>query len=290
MGDNDSMKQKIINTIKELVPVIFGSILFAASLNMFLIPAQVVQGGVTGIATALNIRFGVDVGLIILLLNIPLILANARVNGIRFIIKSAVGVALTSLFTDTLVHFPVTLTDPFLCALIGGAIMGCGCGIMFARGYTTGGTDLAVFLLKKKWNRLSTGKMILLCDAFIIVGAALLLEDYLGVFYSTLAVYTQSTVVDMFLTGADRTRLFLIVTERTNDVAAALAGIERGVTVLHGYGFHTERKKSVLLCAVKPRQVYSAKNAVLTADPAAFTVIADCSQTYGEGFKENDKI
>lgn len=164
--------------------------------------------------------------------------------------------------------------------------MGCGCGILFTRGYTTGGSDLLVFLIKKKWKRISTGKLILLIDIFVIVGAAVLLQSYMGIFYSALTIYIQTSVVDLFLSGADKTKLFIIVTENVNQVAKTLSGLQRGVTVLEGYGFHTERPKGVLICVVKNVQLYAAKTAVMKADSAAFTMIADCTETYGEGFKE----
>lgn len=279
------MKSKIYDTAKEIAAVVFGAALFAVSLNMFLLPAQVVQGGVTGIATALNLKYGVGVGTVILAVNVPLILANIKVNGIPFIIKSAVGVALTGVLSDYLNFFPVTLTDPFLCALFGGITMGVGCGIMFTRGYTTGGTDLMVFLARKRWEHLSVGRLTLIFDALIVVGAAVLLNNFLGIFYSALAIFTQTTVVDLVLNGADRTKLFFVITENEDSVASALAALNRGVTLLSGHGYHTERQKSVIMCVVKPHQVYAARTAVASADPAAFTVIADCSQTYGQGFK-----
>ncbi|MCI8332772.1 MAG: YitT family protein [Clostridiales bacterium] len=280
------MKKKVYSVLNEMIVVMIGAVLFAASLNMFLLPADVVQGGVTGIAAALNIRFGWDVGLMILLINIPLIFANVFVNGWRFILKSAIGVIVTSVFVDTLTFFPVTVTDPFLCALIGGGVMGCGCGLLFTKGYTTGGSDLLAFLCKKKWKRISTGKLILLVDVFVILGAAILLQSYMGIFYSALTIYIQTSVVDLFLSGADKTKLFIIVTEQTEAVADALTQLERGVTVLKGYGYHTDRSKGILISVVKNMQLYTAKMAVMQADTAAFMMIADCSETYGEGFKD----
>ncbi|MCI8589661.1 MAG: YitT family protein [Clostridiales bacterium] len=280
------MKKKIYSILNETMIVIIGAVLFAASLNMFLLPADVVQGGVTGIAAALNIRFGFDVGLLILLINIPLIFANVFVNGWRFILKSAIGVIITSVFVDTLTFFPVTVTDPFLCARIGGGVMGCGCGLLFTRGYTTGGSDLLAFLCKKKWKKISTGKLIFMVDVFVILGAALLLKSYMGIFYSALTIYIQTSVVDLFLSGADKTKLFIIVTEQTDAVAEALTQLERGVTVIKGYGYHTDRTKGILISVVKNMQLYTAKTAVMQADTAAFMMIADCSETYGEGFKD----
>ena len=164
--------------------------------------------------------------------------------------------------------------------------MGCGCGLLFTRGYTTGGSDLLAFLCKKKWKKISTGKLILMIDVFVIVGAAILLKSYMGIFYSALTIYIQTSVVDLFLSGADKTKLFIIVTEQTEAVADALTKLERGVTVIKGYGYHTDRTKGILISVVKNMQLYTAKMAVMQADTAAFMMIADCSETYGEGFKD----
>ena len=283
------MKETLYNVLKEAAALIFGSALFALSLNTFLRPAEVVQGGITGVATAVNILLGVDMGLTMVVCNIPLILLAARVYGLKFIAKGAVGVLATSLFTDVMAYMPpglFTVNDPILCSVFGGITMGVGCGVMFTRGYTTGGTDLIAFLIKKARPALSIGRLVLISDAVIILGAAAVLGNGIGVLYSALTVFIQSEVVDMILNGADLTKLFLVITENGDAVSAALSALNRGVTLLRGKGHHTERDKTVIMCVVKPRQVYAARTAINGADPAAFTVVADCSQTYGRGFSE----
>ena len=280
------MKDKISHFLKDFAFVVAGSILFSCSINMFLLPGGVVNGGVSGIATALNLRFGVHIGLVMLLVNIPLVAANAFVYGPRFIARSVLGVVLTSLFTDTLVYFPVTVTDPFLCSVIGGVLMGCACGIIFSHGYNTGGTDLIVFLIRKRFKRISAGRIVLIADGIIIIASAFLLQNYLGVFYSALCVYVQSVVLDTVISGAERAKLVLVITERTKEVGASLSSLGRGVTVLHGYGYHTEKSKGVLLCALRKHELYRAKKAISTVDPAAFTILLDSSQIIGQGFEE----
>lgn len=280
------MKRKIADFLKDFVFIVAGAILFSCSINMFFLPGGIVNGGVSGIATALNLRFGAHIGLIMLLVNIPLIAANAFVYGPRFIARSVAGVLLTSLFTDALVFFPVTVTDPFLCSVIGGVLMGCACGIIFSHGYNTGGTDLIVFLIRKKFKRISAGSIVLIADGIIIIASAFLLHNYLGVFYSSLAVYVQSLVLDTVLSGAERSKLVLVVTEHTKEVGASLSSLGRGVTILHGYGYHTEKTKGVLLCALRKHEIYRAKKAVSKADPAAFTILLDSSQVIGQGFEE----
>ena len=262
------MKDKISHFLKDFAFVVAGSILFSCSINMFLLPGGVVNGGVSGIATALNLRFGVHIGLVMLLVNIPLVAANAFVYGPRFIARSVLGVVLTSVFTDTLVYFPVTVTDPFLCSLIGGVLMGC------------------AFLIRKRFKRISAGRIVLIADGIIIIASAFLLQNYLGVFYSALCVYVQSVVLDTVISGAERAKLVLVITERTKEVGASLSSLGRGVTVLHGYGYHTEKSKGVLLCALRKHELYRAKKAISTVDPAAFTILLDSSQIIGQGFEE----
>lgn len=280
------MKKKFVMFFRDFVWAVAASILFSCAINMFFLPGGIVNGGVSGLATALDLRFGVQIGLVMLLVNIPLIIANAVVYGVRFVIRSIIGVVLVSFFTDTLVFFPVTVTDPFLCSVIGGVIMGLACGLIFSHGYNTGGTDLVVFLVRKRYKRISTGSIILIVDFIIIVASAVLLNNYLGVFYSMLTVYVQSVVVDMVLSGAERSKLVIVVTENVKDVGTALSGLGRGVTVIHGYGYHTERTKGILLCALRRHELYRAKTAITAADPAAFTILLDSSQVIGKGFVE----
>ena len=282
------MKEKIKSILLSILALLAGGVLFAMAMNMFLLPAGIVQGGVTGIASALNIRFGIPVGLMMVAINIPLLLLNIRVNGWRFIGLTAAGVLITSIASEFLNFFPVTMLDPFLCSVIGGALMGVAIGLIFSGGFTTGGTDLIVFLIRRKWKRIPIGKLVLIIDVIIIGASAILLKNFMGIFYSAITIYVQSLTLDRFLTGTERTRLFLVITDNPDDVAAALSNLGRGVTLLDGKGYFTGKEKGVVMCAVTPREVFNAQNAVSSADPRAFSVIADCSQTVGEGF--NRKI
>ena len=139
------------NRLRELGLILLGSFLYAFSLNVFLVPRGIVVGGASGLATALGILFSLPVGILIMLINIPLVIANAVVYGLRFTYRTLIGVLLTSVMTDVLTFLPVSGSESLICALLGGACMGTGVGILFHSGITTGGTDLCAFLLKKKF-------------------------------------------------------------------------------------------------------------------------------------------
>lgn len=271
----------------EFGTLILGSVLFGAAMNMFLTPGKIVLGGITGIATTINYFFAsAPIGLMIIIFNIPLVLLNMRVYGWRAMIKTVIGIVMSSVAVDTLVFLPVTIEDPLLCAIFGGACMGAGAGILFTQGYTTGGSDLASYMLKRRFKRFSTGRMILMLDLFVITGSAVLTGRYAGILYSLIASYTYSHAVDYVLGGADKAKLALIVSPKFDVIADAVFNeLGRGVTVLYGCGWYTKEEKDVLMCVVKKDELYKIKLVIHNVDPEAFIILADASEVVGMGFK-----
>lgn len=265
--------------------VLIGSFLFAVSLNMFLLPAGIVVGGVTGISTILNILFGTPVGLMIILINLPLIIVNGFIFGFRFLMKTCIGLVITSVFCDVITFLPVTVDDPLLCAILGGVTMGAGMGLLFSRGFTTGGTDLIATLLKKKFTNVPTGKLVLIVDFVVIVGSAVILQRYQGIIYSLVATYSSSFILDLVLGGTARARLAIIISDHPDVIADDIMKLlGRGVTSLSGKGCYTQKEKNVLLCVVKPAELYRVKQIIKKEDPAAFIIFADASEVVGDGF------
>ena len=144
------MNRKAI--LKDAGLVIIGSILYGAALAIFLTPRNIVMGGASGISVTIHALTKMPVGIGILLLNIPLLLLNVRVCGGRGMARTIIGVFATSIFTDLLEFLPPASEDALLSAFCGGAMMGAGAGIMLPRGFTTGGSDLAAYLINRKIN------------------------------------------------------------------------------------------------------------------------------------------
>lgn len=280
-----SKKQKTKDIVYESGLVILGSVMFALAMNMFLLPANIILGGMTGIATVLNILFSTPVGLMIMVLNIPLFVANACYFGLGFLRRTLIGVVATSVATDVLTFFPVTTEDPLLCAILGGIAMGAGVGIMMTRGYTTGGTDLIACLIRIKFKNVSMGTVITVTDIMIIVGAAFITGDYTSIFYSVICAWAAGRVLDMMISGSRRAGQAFIVTDKPDEIVKLIfERLDRGVTVLEGIGAYTGEAKKVVMCVLGRGQVFMLKKLVAECDERAFVVISDVSEVTGEGF------
>ncbi len=280
-------KNKICAHIfREACVVILGSVLFSMAMNMFLLPSGIVLGGMTGIATVLNMFLGTPVGITIIVLNIPLLIANTYFFGKGFLGRTVIGLAATSLSVDLLAFFPVPELDPIICAILGGVCMGAGTGTLISRGYTTGGTDLIACLVKLKWRGATTGSIIMLCDIVIILGAALFVGSFDGLFYSIICTWSAGKVLDMMISGSRRAGQAFVVTDRAGDMTKLIfEKLNRGVTVLEAVGGYTGKPKQVLMCVVARREIYLLKQLAAECDRDAFVIIADAADVSGRGFE-----
>lgn len=183
------------------------------SVNLFYIPGNIVLGGATGIATLAHYFFHWRIGAVIMIVNLPLILINARLYGIRFCIRTLIGTAATSVLVDTLDFFPVTITDPLLCAVFGA---------------DRNGRRLRHYVCTRVYNgrnrpcrlvgevlpaSLFVGKLITAIDFMIILAAALLLQSFESIFYSVITIYLFGHVVDYILSGYAREKLIWIISD-----------------------------------------------------------------------------
>jgi len=284
------MNRRIFSAFSNLLLLFGGSALFGVAMNMFLSPAKVVMGGITGIATTINFVFPkVPIGLAIMVLNIPLLILNVKMIGARSMLKTVAGIAFSSIMIDALVFLPVGLEEPLLCALFGGALIGSGTGMMLIGGYTTGGTDLSASLIRRKFKGLSTGKMVLLMDAAVIIGSAIVMKDFQSVIYSAVSIFACSVSIDAVMGGADRAKLAMIISSEYERIARAVSSeVNRGVTLLHGSGYYSGENKEILMCVVKRHEEYQLKKVVEKIDPDAFMILSDATEVLGMGFKKID--
>jgi len=279
------MSNKTRKSISRTAALILGSVLFAMSLNMFLLPAEIVLGGMTGISTVINIFFGFPVGVMIIILNIPLVAANAVLFGKGFLGRTMVGIITTCAACDIITFFPVTETDPLMCSILGGAVMGAAMGIILSRGFSTGGTDLIAVLVRRKMRNISTGKIIMICDFLIIIGAAVITGNYGGLFYSAVCTWISGQVLDMVLSGSERAGQVFIISEKADELVSLIfKKLDRGVTVINATGGYTGEARRVIMCALPKRELYYLKELVSECDPRAFCIIASASEVRGRGF------
>lgn len=284
-------KEQLKTYLYDLMYLVAGSFLFAMSVNMFLVQAEnggVILGGATGIS--MIIRHFVDVlpiGTLIILINIPLFIISFIMLGKGFIFRTAVGMLMSSIFTNIFTFFPVTVTDPLLCAIFGGATMGASLGLIYMRGYTTGGGDMLVMILKKKAPRLSTGHATLIVDATIVTTAAILFKDPMVIFYSIVVIFVESKVMDFILIGANNAKSVYVISDHCDEIAEGIAkNVERGITIIDCKGWYTGKEKKMIMCVIRPAEVYDLRHVVMESDPNAFIIFCEASKVVGKGFIE----
>jgi len=265
--------------LAECGTVLFGGVLFGVSMNLFFLPGKIILGGVTGITTVLNILFGLPAGVMNVAINIPLVLVTLVVFGWRFIARAAIGIVITATATDMLCFLPISTTDPLLCAILGGITMGAGCGLMFSYAYTTGGTDFVAWVLGLRFVRISTGKLIMIVDFFVIVGAAIVMKSSVGVFYSIIALFVYTVTIDYVMKGAERAKLAFIFSYMGEEVASVISSeTGQGVTLLCGRGWYSKKKCDIVVCALKKTEAHRLAEIVSRVDGEAFAVFADVSR------------
>lgn len=277
--------------IWELPALIVGTALMALAVNFVYDPLGMVPGGFSGMSILLAhlsdkyTPFSVPVWAINLLSNIPIFIWGFFEKGKEYIAKSLIANLFFSLMLYLIPTMPVATRDYFLASVTGGVLTGTGIGLVFARGYSTGGTDLLGSLVKKYLPQFSVATLLFAADAFIIFAGAL----YFGIaeaVYATVAVYISSKVMDSILTGLNRSKQVLIISECWQDIAdEIMSKLERGVTEIAAKGRYSGMERPVLLCVIGRRQVGALLGVVKRMDSTAFVVVTDAREVIGEGFE-----
>lgn len=271
--------------VSEVIFLAAGSLLYALSINLFLEPGGIAVGGFTGISQILNQLFHTPIGIVIIILNIPMVLLCAKFFGIAFVSKTLIAIASTSVIIDTLSFLPSLTDDKLLNALFGGVVMGLGIGLLFQKGFTTGGSDLVAWLLKLRFRNLSTGILIFIVDGVVISSYAIIFKDYNEILYSVIAVFTSTKIIDVITGMNNGAKLAYIICGNYEQVAdSIISRLRRGVTLMDGVGWYTKERRRILMCVVSRTAVYALKDIVGEADPRAFIILSDASEVVGEGF------
>ncbi len=276
-------------TLLSLGELTAGSFLFALSLTLFLDPASIVTGGVSGIAIILARLVPLGVGLLFFLLNLPILLVGLRAFGVRFMLATLYATALSSLFTELQAHIltsflPIT-ENLILASLFGGLFCGVGLGLVLRGGGTTGGTDIGVRLLRLKFPHIREGLLFFIIDCTIVVASAAVFHSLESVLYSTIALIVCSKAVDGVLYGKMEEKLLIVISEKPEELGKRLINdCEVGITYLSGQGGYYKEKRNVILCAVKAKLYPKLPDLISEIDPAAFMIVSSAKEIFGEGF------
>lgn len=274
----------------DLLYNIAGSVLYAAGIYTFAGNAGFAPGGVSGLALIVNYLWGIPVGTMTLLLNIPLIIISYKAVGKRLLIKSAVTMLISTLFLDVVFPlFPMYSGDRLIAAVCSGAFLGAGMALFYIRGSSSGGIDFLALAIKKEKPHMTIGVITLLIDLVVILLGWPVFGDVDAVLYGVLATVVSTVAIDKILYGVGAGTLAIIITKKGKETAQRISErAGRGVTSLPAVGAYTKMETEVLLCACTKAEAYLVKSAVEEADENAFFMFTETSEVYGEGFRRRD--
>lgn len=286
-------RSRLRSVLRSIFMIAVGSALFSLGFDLFLEPAGINCGGVSGIAMlviyAAQPKF-LTVGILSAIINLPLFFFGYRKIGKLFFFGSLLGMVVTSVCFDLFLLLPVPQTEPIMAAIFGGVTIGAGLGIVFLAGASTGGVDIVARLLKLKFRNFPIGKILLCMDLCTAVATGIVYKQFNNTLYSVVTLVISSTILDKVVYGMDYSKVALIISDRYEEIARAIdTQLDRGVTLLRGQGYYTRTDKFVILSAVKRKQLAQLKDLVMAIDPSAFIILQDAHQVLGDGFKRYDR-
>ena len=285
------MKENAKRISIDVLVDIIGGILLTIATYSFAVPADFPMTGVSGVALIFYQAFGLPVGALTVILNIPIIICCYKTLGKQFYIKSLRSTLITSAVMDILgPQLPLYQGDLILAAICTGVLLGIGYAIIFMRGSSTGGFDFIMMAIKYYRPHLSLGKIGFALDAMVIlIGAVTIGNGMDSVIYGLVLNYLYSTVLDLLISGTSSGKLTLIISAHPREIVDEIDKlVDRGSTLLKAIGGYTGEEKEVVMCASSSKEMYAIRKRVHEIDERAFVIVVESNEVIGEGFRLPD--
>ncbi len=283
------MKNKIKTLGVDISVDVIAGLFIAFGTYNFASASEFPMVGVNGIALIFYHLFGLPIGTVAMILNIPIAIACFKILGRDFFLRSVRTIIITSLIMDYVAPlFPVYQGDKMLAAICAGVLSGLGYAFIYMRNSSTGGADFIMLSIKSKKPHISLGKITFVMDIVVVlIGVAMVSRDINSLIYGVILSYLISIVVDKVMYGVDAGKLTLIITEKPKEVAEKIDElVGRGATYLKAEGSFLEDEKKIVMCACNNKQMFVIRNAVKEIDEYAFIIIMESNEVLGEGFKK----
>ncbi|MBI9059549.1 YitT family protein [Labilibaculum sp. DW002] len=275
---------------KSYLIITLGLCIYSFGWTAFLIPSEIVAGGVGGIGTIIYYASGetIPVGYSFFVINIFLILIALKVLGSRFGIKTIFGIIVGSVllyFQQQWITEPL-VDEKFMASIIGGILAGVGIGITLTQGGSTGGTDIVAMMINK-YRNIGPGRVILYIDIFIIASSYIIFEDISTIVYGYVEMGVAAYTIDMMISGSKQSAQLFIMSTKYEEVAEMLSEeTGRGISMLHSTGWYTRKDTMMLMIVVRKHETQYIFRVVKELDPKAFITMGSVMGVFGEGFEE----
>jgi len=301
-----TLKTSTLTIIKECLLITVGGIIYALGWSIFLLPNNLIGGGVSGFASIIYYATGIPMYLTYFILNVILLILGTRILGTSFGGKTIYAIVMLSAMLSIVPKFisPEFIQEfalpngKLICTILGGILTGIGIGLPISQGGSTGGTDIAA-LIWCKYRPTSPGRAILMIDTMVIV-SSLLFPSYTGngelltwsekiavIVFGLIQVTVCGYTIDMYLSGSKQSVQAFIFTRHIEKMANAISyEMHKGVTVFRAKGWYSQEEKEVLMVVMRKTDVNLLLRYIKTIDPDAFVSISSATGVYGKGFDE----
>lgn len=269
--------------------VLIGAIFAAVAIELFLLPNNIIDGGIIGISLILNQLSSINFGLLVFIINLPFLYIGYKHLGKGFFIYSLlgiVGLAVTEAILHQFHFAPITDT-PLLATIFGGLLLGIGVGIVIRNGGAMDGTEILSLIITKRLP-FTVGECVLVFNLFVFAWAAFVfgIENAM---YSVLTYYVAAKAIDTVVEGLDATKAVMIVSSHYEELTTIITKrLGKGVTRLKAQGGYEGDKKDVLYVVVKRMEIIQLKKAIYAVDKHAFFTIIDAHESRGSTFKQKE--
>lgn len=284
-------KSKVSQYLIKFLGIAAGAFLYAFGFYAFISAAGFTTGGITGLVNVINIITPIPMGLVLLCINIPLLIISFFVLKWKFTLSTLIGATMESLFLslfETFLTPYVPFTEsPLLTCLVGGLIAGVGLGLVMRCGSSTGGSDIIMKLLHRKWRYLSGGWLHMCIDISVLAFFFCVTRDFDATIYGVMTVIVSDLVYDFVLYGKNTSKTVHIITDKPTEMTQEIMSqCDCGVTLLEARGAYTNAPKQILLCVVRSNMFPTLKDIIQTCDENAFVIVSQSSEIYGNGYKD----
>ncbi|MDS1030258.1 YitT family protein [Bacillota bacterium LX-D] len=278
-------KHHILREIKRYLLLFIGSILAAVGLEIFLIPNNIIDGGIVGISIISSYLTKLPLGLFIVILNLPFLILGYKQIGKTFVISSLFSIVSLSFWVSVFTPIPGLTQDILLATVFGGMILGMGVGIIIRYGGSLDGTEMVAIMINKQ-TPFSVGETVMFFNIFILSSAGLIF-GWDRAMYSLIAYFIAFKVIDITIEGLDEVKAAMIISDYGEEIADAItARLGRGVTFLEGRGGFSKNKKTILYSVVTRLEVAKLKSIIYDKDENAFVTINDVFDIMGGKHKK----
>ena len=266
--------------------IVIGAFITAAALETFLLPNNIIDGGVIGISMMAHYITKLNLGLLIFLINIPFVLLAYRKLGKKFVLQTFFAISMLALATNVFEGYKVT-EDLLLSTVFGGIILGFGVGLILRNNASLDGTEMLSITISKKIKVLSVGELLMFINLFVYTAAGFLF-GWERALYSILTYYIASKVIDSVLEGLDKSKSIRIVSDFHREIGdEIMKELDTSVTYMRAVGGYSRQEKMLTYCVVNKFEIAKLKDLVHNIDPKAFIVTEDVHEVEGVRVKKH---